>query len=96
MLDVGIAESVMSAKANATENTNVMLNVRANGVDRTDVTEESNISNVGSRSCMLNVVGNWCIWLLVSNHISIFVLRAGIRVTNIDVTADVMLNVKAN
>ena len=52
------------------------------------------ISNVGSRSCMLNVVGNWCIWLLVSIHISIFLLRAGTSITNIEVAADVMLNVK--
>ena len=60
------------------------------------MTEVSNISNVGSRNFMLNVMGNCCIWLLVSMHISIFALRACIRITNIEVTADVMLNVKAD
>ena len=34
--------------------------------------------------------------LLVSIHISIFLLRAGTMITNIEVTADVKLNVKAD
>ena len=56
----------------------------------------SSISNVGGRNFMLNVMGNCCIWLLLSMYIAIFALRACIRITNIEVTADVMLNVKAN
>ena len=93
----GIAESGMAAKTNATdENTNVMLNVKANGIDRIEATEVGNSSNCGSRNFMLNVMSNYYIWLLVSSHIWICRWRAGTRITNIEVTADVMLDVKAD
>ena len=65
-------------------------------MDHTEVTEVGNISNFENRNFMLNVMGNCCIWLLVSMHISIFALRACIRITNIEVTAAIMLNVKAD
>ena len=57
-------------------------------MDCTEVTEVGNISNFENRNFMLNVRGNFfiCQWLRVSIHGSIFMLRAGTRITNTEAT----------
>jgi hypothetical protein len=82
------------------------VNVRGNGMDRTEVTEVNNISNFESTNFMLNVTGNFCIWLRVSIHRAIFMLRAGTRITKTEVievsnianfeNTNFMLNVRGN
>ena len=72
-------------------------------MDRTEVTDVGSISNFEDRetvgieiSSPMCKVRSYCMWLLVSIHISICLLRAGTSITNIGVTTDVMLNLKAD
>ena len=72
-------------------------------MDRTDVTEVGRIPNFEDRetvgievSSPMCKVRRYCVWLLVNIRIWICRLRAGTSIANIGVTADVMLNVKAD